>query len=156
MKNLRTAVLCAGIVCLSCTSFAQEHQAPLNEPNRNKPRLFTQLPDRIDLRTDAISDLFNAPVGQPASFSLADDNRSQFQGDVISAGMASSNVQRLVIRSTNFPGATFSVSKITQDDGSVVYRGRIISFSHGDVFILENKEGRYQLVKKNFYDLVNE
>lgn len=156
MKNLRTYVLCAGIVCCSLASVAQVTVPPVNQPDLNKPKLFAGLPDKLDLNTDAINGLFNTPVGQPASISLTDDNRVQFQGDVVSTGASAQHVQSMVIRSTNYNGATFSVTRITQGDGTVVFKGRIISFGHGDLFILEYRDGRYSLVKKNFYDLVNE
>lgn len=156
MKNLRTYVLCAGIVLCSTASFAQANTAPVNQPDLNKPKLFAGLPEKLDLNTDVINGLFSTPVGQPASIGFTNDNRVQFQGNVIAAGASAAQVQNLVIRSTNFNGATFSISRITQNDGTVVYKGRIISFAHGDLFILENRDGRYSLIKKNFYDLVNE
>ena len=156
MKNLRTAVLCAGIMACSLFSFAQGDHPPVNEPDRNKPKLFSGLPERVELNMDALTGLFSASVGRPASISLTDDNRVQFQGDVVSTGTAFPGVQKMVIRSTNFNGATLSLSRITQDDGSVLYKGRIVSFAHGDLYILENQAGRYALVKKNFYDYINE
>jgi hypothetical protein len=140
----------------SFASISQVTTAPVNEPNRNKPKLFAGLPDRVDLNTDAIAGLFSTTLGQPASIRLTGDNSVQFHGEVVSSAAASPDVQRMVIRSTNFNGANLSISKITQEDGSVVYKGRIISFAHGDLYILENKDGHYALVKKNFYDLINE
>ncbi|MBM3417054.1 MAG: hypothetical protein FJY20_11585 [Bacteroidetes bacterium] len=156
MKNLRTAVLCAGFAVCSLGSFAQEKTPPVNEPDYNKPRLFDGLPARIQLNADAISSLFATPMGRAASISLSEDNRFQFQGEVVSSGAKSQQVQSMVIRSTNFNGASFSISRITQADGTISYKGRIISFRHGDLYELENQNGQYVLVKKNFYDLVNE
>ena len=157
MKSLRTAVLCAGIALASLGSYAQEKPVPINEPDYNKPKLFAGLPDKIQLNVADISDLFNAPVGRTTNLKLADDTRFQFEGEVVSAGSKFQNtLQSMVIRSTNYNGARFTLSRITNPDGTVTYRGRIISFQHGDLYELENQNGQYMLVKKNFYDLVNE
>lgn len=158
MKSLRTSVLCAVMALSAIGSFAQGSttNVPINEPDYNRPKLFAGLPDKIQVNTTAISTLFNTGVGQPATIALSADNQQRFSGQVISTGSKSQGVQTVVIRSTNFAGATFSISKTSKADGSVTYRGRIISFKHGDFYDLVNQDGQYVLVKKNFYDLVNE
>ena len=62
----------------------------------------------------------------------------------------------VVIRSTNYNGATLTISKTMNADETISYSGRIISFQSGDLFELQNKDGHLTLVKRNFYDLVNE
>jgi hypothetical protein len=156
MKSLRTSVLCAGFALCSLGSFAQDKPVVVNEPDYNKPKLFAGLPDKIQLTEDNLSSLFGTPLGRPASIAVSESGRFQFDGEVVSAGSKTQHVQSLVIRSTNFNGATFSLTKTMQPDGSVTYKGRIISFRHSDLYELENQNGRYMLVKKNFYDLVNE
>lgn len=157
MKSLRTAVLCAGIALCSLGSFAQENKAPVNEPDLNKPKLFTGLPERVQLSTDEISNLFGNPLGRATTLRLTEDSRFQFEGEVISSASKYDNkLQSVVIRSTNFNGARLTISRVVGSDGIVKYRGRIISFTHGDVYELENQNGQYILVKKNYYDLVNE
>jgi hypothetical protein len=61
-----------------------------------------------------------------------------------------------VINSTNYNGARLTFSKTSNRDGSVSYNGRIVSFQHGDLFELKNQEGSFVLIKRNFYELVNE
>ncbi len=157
MKSLRTSVLCAVMALTAMGSSAQEKtNVPINEPDYNKPKLFTNLPEKIQLSTDAIGNLFTTTLGRSASITLTDDTQLRFDGEVVSSGYKSPQVQTVVIRSTNYNGATFSLTRITNSDGSVTYRGRIISFKHGDLFELEYQQGQYVLVKKNFYDLVNE
>jgi hypothetical protein len=157
MKNLRTAVLCAGLALCSLGSYAQDKPAPVNEPDYNKPKLFTGLPDQVELNTEDLSNLFNAPLGRGTSLRLTDDNQFRFEGEVVSSGSKyQNNLQSMVIRSTNFNGANLTVSRVTNADGSVVYRGRIISLAHGDLYELQQRDGRYLLVKRNYYDLVNE
>lgn len=157
MKNLRTTVLCA-VFAISCSaSFAQEKSVPINEPDYNRPKLFTGMPEKIQLSTNDIEGLFDMQTGRAANLNLPGSSQFRFEGEVISTVTSSDNMlQSMVIRSTNFNGATFALSKITNPDGTVIYRGRIISFRHGDLYELQLQEGRYTLVKRNFYDLVNE
>ena len=157
MKSLRTSVLCAAITLCSISSFAQEQHPTLNEPNLNKPRLFSNLPDKIKLNITDFNALLGTALGSPTRLNLSTDNNLRFEGEVISSVSKYDNkLQTVVIRSSNFNGANLTLSRIVGSDGQVKYRGRIISFAHGDLFELENIDGQYQLVKKNFYDLVNE
>ena len=157
MKNFRTPVLCLCAMLLSFCSFAQKENDRINEPDYNKPKLFSSLPDRIPLSIDKLNDLFSTPVGKVASLKLAESSAVQFDGEVISkVSRYENSIQSIVIRSTNFNDARFTISKISKADGTVSYVGRIISFQHGDVFELQSQGGQFVLVKRNFYDLINE
>jgi hypothetical protein len=61
-----------------------------------------------------------------------------------------------VIRSGNFNGATLTLSSSAQPDGAVKFTGRIISFKHGDAYELQNQNDQYILIKRNYYELINE
>lgn len=157
MKSLRTTVLCVSIALCSLGSYAQDKPAPVNEPDYNKPKLFDGLPASIRLNADDISGLFSTALGKAATLQLTDDSRFRFEGEVVSsANQPGNSTQSMVIRSTNYNGATFTISKTTAANGTVSYRGRIISFKHGDLFELQSQNGQYLLVKRNYYDLVNE
>jgi hypothetical protein len=94
-------------------------------------------------------------IGKSVSFSLV--NNLNFQGVVSSLASKFDNMlNSVVIRSTNFPGAALSFSRITKEDGTFSYVGRIISFQHGDAYEINLENGQYYFVKKGFYDLVNE
>lgn len=47
MKTIRTTVLCVCITLYNLSSFAQEQKILINEPDYNKPKLFSHLPDKI-------------------------------------------------------------------------------------------------------------
>ena len=94
-------------------------------------------------------------IGKPVSFSFV--NNLSFQGVVSSVASKFDNtLNSVVIRSTNFPGAALSFSKITKEDGTYSYVGCIISFQHGDAYEINLENGQYYFIKKGFYDLVNE
>lgn len=157
MKNLRTSVLCTCFSFFSICSFAQEQKVPINEPDFNKPHLFDQLPAKISFNPETLINLAGKPAGNTVSFSLSDDAKISFEGKMIASSVKNNGKLLTVsVQSTNFNGATFYLSKVTGDDGTVRYNGRIISFTHGDLYILQKTNNQYELVKKNFYDLVNE
>jgi len=121
----------------------------------NRPTLFQNLPNKISCRINDLSALLESEIGQPVSFSLADN--LSFKGVVSSVASKFDNtLVSVVIRSTNFAGAALSFSKITKEDGTYNYVGRIISFQHGDAYEIRLENGQYFFVKKGFYDLVNE
>lgn len=157
MKNLRILMLSACMMLCSLFTMAQEQKIPVNEPDYNRPKLFNNLPEKIPFNPDSFLGLQNKQAGTSISISLSDAQSIPFEGTLVSSvNQNNGQVQSIVIRSTNYNGATFSISKVTKDDGSIVYSGRLMSFRHGDLYVLQQLDGHYMLVKKNFYDLVNE
>jgi len=157
MKNLRTLALCVTVSFYSLCSSAQTEKIPLNEPNYNKPKLFENLPDNIPVSMDNISNLFGSPTGRSVSLNLSDRSTFQFEGDVVSSVSKYENtIQSVVIRSTNYNGARLNISRIIDENGNISYKGRIISMQHGDLYELKKVNDEYMLIKRKFYDLVNE
>ena len=121
----------------------------------SRPSLFQNLPSKISCRINDLSALLESQIGKPVSFSLADN--LSFQGVVSSVASKFDNtLNSVVIRSINFPGAALSFSRISKEDGTFSYVGRIISFQHSDAYEINLENGQYYFVKKGFYDLVNE
>ena len=153
MKNLAKGIICLSLFFTCLQSNAQT--PPVREPDMNRPTLFQNLPNKISCRINDLSSLLESEIGKPVSFSFT--NNLSFQGVVSSVASKFDNtLLSVVIRSTNFPGAALSFSRITKDDGTVSYVGRIISFQHGDAYEINLENGQYYFVKKGFYDLVNE
>lgn len=158
MKNLISPVLCACLTICSLFSAAQTPKFTLNEPNYNKPRLFDNLPEVIPVSTANLDDLLNTKTGVSINTTFSSDVRTApFEGKVVSSvSKYADKVQTVVIRSTNYNGATLSISKVTSDDGSIKYNGRLVSFQHGDLYVLQQKDGAFVLLKKNYYEVINE
>jgi len=153
MKNLVKGIICLTVFFIGIKLNAQK--PPVREPDMNRPSLFQNLPEKISCPVNDLSALLQSEVGNNVSFSFT--NNVTFQGVVSSVVTKFENtLQSVVIRSTNFPGAAFSFSKLTKNDGTISYVGRIISFQHGDAYEITNENGQYYFVKKGFYDLVNE
>ena len=153
MKNLLKGIICLTLFLICQQSSAQK--PPVREPDMNRPSLFQNLPSKISCRINDLSALLQSETGKAISFSLVDN--LNFQGVVSSVASKSDNsLNSVVIRSTNFPGAALSFSRIKKEDGTFSYVGRIISFQHGDAYEIGLENGQYFFVKKGFYDLVNE
>ena len=142
-----------------CTlSFAQD-RVVLHEPDHNKPALFTNLPDNIPFDSNELNSLFNnnAAKGKEADAGLLNKKLPGFNGKIISATSKYNNtLQSVVIRSAGFNGATLTLSSFTTTDGTVKYSGRIVSFQHGDAFVLQKENEQYFFVKKKFHELIFE
>jgi hypothetical protein len=153
MKNLAKGIICLFVFLAGIKLSAQE--LPVREPDMNRPSLFQNLPEKITCRINDLSALLQSEIGKNVSFSFA--GNVNFQGVVSSVATKFENtLHSVVIRSTNFPGAALSFSKLIKDDGTVSYVGRIISFQHGDAYEITLENGQYYFIKKGFYDLVNE
>lgn len=121
----------------------------------SRPSLFQNLPEKISCRINDLSALLESETGRTVSFAFT--GNLNFQGVVSSvASKFDNSLQSIVVRSTNFAGAALSFSRITKQDGTISYVGRIISFQHGDAYEINQENGQYFFVKKGFYDLVNE
>jgi hypothetical protein len=158
MKNLRTPVLCACISLCSLFSAAQIQKVVVNEPDYNKPRLFDKLPEVIPVSMENLNDLVNTKTGVSINTTLSSDAKTApFEGKVISSVIKyNDKVQSVIIKSSNYEGATLYISKVITDDGTIKYNGRLMSLQHGDLYVLQQKDGGFLLLKKNFYDVINE
>jgi len=153
MKNLVKGIICLSVFFVCIKTSAQT--PPVREPDMNRPSLFQNLPEKISCRINDLSSLLESEIGKTISFSFT--GTLNFQGVVSSVASKFDNtLQSVVVRSTNFPGAALSFSKIVKEDGTFSYVGRILSFQHGDAYEISQENGQYFFVKKGFYDLVNE
>lgn len=159
MKNLRIPVLCACITLCSFFSAAQTQKFIINEPDYNKPRQFDNLPEVILVSIDNLNSFVNSKPGVIINTPLSKDAKTApFEGRVISSvSKYEDRVQTVLIKSTNYNGATLYISKVKTEDGTIRYNGRLMTgFQNGDLYVLRQKESGFELVKKNYYDVINE
>ena len=157
MKNRLQAALCAAMLYCSISAVAQQPNIPLNEPDYNKPLLFSNLPDRIPVNMENLSRAMDFNIGSIVNLLVSDTYQLQVDGVVTStASKFNNSLQSVVIKSTNYNGAAFTISKITDANGLVSFTARFISMQHGDLYELVSDNSRYVLIKRKFYDLINE
>ena len=138
MKHYATYALFLVLTCTALTGFSQN--------NTVKPKQFNAFPATINCSESELSKIFNAAPGQPISLSFSDN--FIFSGSVKNNVVKYNNLQTAVIVSPDYSNTIFSVSKITNGDGSISYIGRIINKNYFDGFELkQNTAGNYQLIK---------
>lgn len=109
-------------------------------------RLFSSVPDSLQLAETEISQLFTLKAGSVISIRVSD--QFQLKGVLKSSIQKYENLKSLIIESTNYKGAILSLSRRTEDDNSIIYLGRILSSQHDDGFELRiNEAGQYYLRK---------
>jgi len=157
MKIQKT--IAVGVLLIVCMFQAGAQQntknLPVSQYDFNKPKLFKELPDRIKVPLKDFDGIFNFEVGKTVDLPFT--SNFQFAGTVVSkAEDADANVKSIVIKSSNKVGATLALSRIINPDNSITYRGRIMSFKHGDAYEIASENDIYYLVKKGLYDLYDE
>jgi hypothetical protein len=159
MKNHRTPLLllCFVVSSIACSAQKQVLPVPINEPNLNKPKLFQSLPEKIPVSVNNLSGLLKNTLGSNVNISLSDKVPFKVEGQVISVVSKYNNsIQSVVINCSNYAGARLTFSRTSNADGSYSYTGRIVSFQHGDLLELKKQDDGFMLVKRNYYELVNE
>ncbi|HYC39421.1 MAG TPA: hypothetical protein VEB63_02960 [Chitinophagaceae bacterium] len=159
MKNLRARVIGVCLMLSGLSATAQHDPLPINEPDYNRPKLFQSLPTEIPVNAVELNQLLSEPVGKVLSVNLSDraDVPFRLDGQVVGASNdAQLNLETLNLRTSNYPGAMLTISRTRKPEGGYRYIGRLLSFQHGDLYELQERNGRLVLVKRNFYDLVNE
>lgn len=153
MKKLK-ALACSVFLCaLFSQAFSQNAPVPVNEPDYNKPRIFTDLPDKMIIRLADAQKLFSLAAGVSASVQLTDE--LFIKGVVVSNG-ESDGIKTVIIRAVNRNNAVFTFTRINKANGSMHFVGRIMSRDNGDALEIRKDENVYVLNKINLYDLISE
>jgi len=157
MKILKTGAICV-LACLCYVHVAaQQNQQPAVSEKSDyvKPRIFADLPHKLQLNVPMLESMLNDEVGKRVHFALG--HGYQFQGVVVSKSDAFDKLSRtVVVKATNRQGVTLTFTRTANTDGTYSYLGRMLSFKHGDAFEITEEEGQLVMVKKEQKDLVEE
>lgn len=154
MKILKP-IACLAITALCATSAGAQEKNLFNQPDTKKPALFADVPERQVLQVSSFESIVNLPEGAEVSTELAPG--LPVIGRVVSkSNPADNTVRSVVIASHTRPGATFTLSRIVLEDGSVKFTGRLLSKGHIDALEISREGSQYIISKKSFYDLVSE
>lgn len=138
MKRYASYALLMLFICLTGTGIAQVSSI--------KPKQFNSFPTVINCSEQELAKAFNANPGQQISLSFSDN--FIFSGYVKSNISKYSNLRTALISSPDYANTIFSISKITETDGTFGYVGRIINKDYFDGYELKrNTAGNYQLIK---------
>jgi hypothetical protein len=145
MKNLSAAGLLVACV-LAFQSISAQQQPVTQRPGLNKAFTIAQLPQKLECKFPALQkfaafrreDLISLPLGN-----------FEFTGKVIDKVQQATGVMSMNIRSTNIPGALFTVSVITDANNTQKLVGRIINPQSNEVLVLTEENNRYFFVKQS-------
>jgi hypothetical protein len=144
MKNFYVLVLVIVCIVISHASKAQTATA--------KPAQFATYPEQLACTEAQLQALFSANA--EASIVLSLPGNFIFKGVVQSNEQLYGGQQTVIIRSTNFPGSVFSLSKTADASNNIRYVGRILSFQHSDLYELQAGNSGYTLQKKPFNNVI--
>lgn len=146
MKKLLTAFTVFFCFCnLLC--FAQNTE--------NKTALFDSYPSKIELQEAQLAQYFTKSEGAKSDVELT--SAFKFSGNVSSNIQKYPNLQSVVIKSSNFPGALMQISKITNPDNSISYSCHIIGKKMSDGYEMKpTSNGTYILTKVLSRDLIQD
>jgi hypothetical protein len=147
-----------GIFSMLFILFSQgqvQGNSPVKEPDYNKPKMFADLPEVMELKTTDLELMIDLPMGGNINSFMVDG--FPMKGVVVSkSGEPTSDVRSVVIRLMNRPGSTFCVSKVKTENGETKFIGRVISMNNSDAFEIALVNDKYVLRKMHLFDLVNE
>lgn len=155
MKFLKTSAVIALLTVCHLYPAAQGNTPPVNEPNYNKPKLFSDLPDNLNPRLTDLEALLNLPEGAQVNATIA--NGFPLVGTVVSkSNPADVSSKTVVIKSLTRQGATFTFTRIKNENGSFSYTGRMLSKGAGDALVIVKEGADYVIRKKGYYEVINE
>ncbi|HVK98106.1 MAG TPA: hypothetical protein VM368_09815 [Flavisolibacter sp.] len=126
-----------------------------SEPDYNKPKLFSDLPEKMKFQFSDVESLLHLQVGSSVNTSLA--SNFKISGTVVSVSEPyDKNVKSVVIKLNNRGGAIFTFTRVTSEDGTYEFSGRLLNRNNSDAIDIVKENGNYLLVKKNLYDLFSE
>ncbi|RYG04664.1 MAG: hypothetical protein EOO02_05600 [Chitinophagaceae bacterium] len=110
-----------------------------------KPFIFSRLPQKFEISTKTLKNIFNLNLNDEISLPLPGGNA--FNGKVSSKVQRDENVLSVNIISSNFPGTLLNISLITHSDKSEKMIGRFLNPRSGDVMLIEKENERYVISK---------
>lgn len=141
-----------GLVLLLCSLFSYKSFAQVTT---TKPAIFAAYPLNIILQESQLAQYFTKAEGATSDVALTPG--FQFAGKVSSNIQKYPNLQSVVVRSSNFPGAVLQVSKITNQDNSISYSCHIISHEASDGYEMKpSGNGEYVLSKIQSFDILQD
>lgn len=140
------------VLCLSLT-FCFQTNAQVT--NSSRPDLFNSFSANIPVSISELDKAFTNSVG--SSVKLSFDNKFSFTGTVLSSVRRYRNLSSVIIKSPLLNNALFSISRITNDDNTITYVGRIINEKYADGYeLVKDNSGNYFFNKIKTEDLIQD
>ena len=151
---LRVFFLCS----IVSTSIVQAQQPNLyREPDHNRQKIFQQLPDSLIFQPERLVELLERKIGEKVQVPVGIESKLVLTGQVVSiTNKYDGRIQSIVIRTNENPDIMILFSRIVSDNGEIIYRGYLRGKESGDLYVAANLTGKWQWIRKGFYDVINE
>ena len=144
MKNLYAAGLLSVLLFTAHLLHAQV-DPPLNQHIPDKPLLFVSLPDKFECDLPELENLFSNTVSK--TFFVKLHSTLLLDGVVLEKIVRSKQLFTLNLRLKNYGDALFNLNRIN-DNGNIIYTGRIVSIDYGDLLVLKREKEKYFFIKQ--------
>ena len=135
-KTMSILLVC---LCTYAAGFTQQTTAA-------KPRVFDNQPSSITISENLLQSFFSLSPNQETILDFG--SSFKFPCRVLSKQAKYNNLHTVIVKSSLFGNAIFQVSRITNDDNSISYVGRIMNERAFDGFaIKKGSDGTYKLEK---------
>lgn len=150
----RSVLFALLMVFIHHTVYAQ--QDFLKEPDRNRPALFSNVPETVSIPVSLLDHVSSLVTGSPVDILLGET--FHYKGTVVSSTVQNEGkLLTVIVTSPTLPGSFLTLSRVVHDDKTISYVARILSFQHADCMVLKkNTDHSYSFIKKKFYDIVGE
>lgn len=120
-----------------------------------RPQLFAAFAKSIHFPKLELEKIFTTSEGSIIKLSLGEN--VGLTGVITSSVQRYHNLQSVIVKLNNLDNTVLGISKITNDDKTISYTGRIINTKYADAFELKSDaNGNYLLNKKNTADLIED
>ncbi len=149
MKTLTQAVVILLLMTTTQIGFAQQKTDAISK------EIFANFSREINFSKSVLQSTMSAKSGE--SIAISFNNDFIFKGVVLSNGIQYENLQTVIIKSTLLPNALLQLSKITNEDLSESYVGRIINTDANDGYSIEKAEANnYKIEKIEMRDILQD
>jgi hypothetical protein len=145
MKSLTKTVMLFGLLFTFAGARAQTTQAP---------HLFDAFSNTISCNTAELERIFTLAEGSTVQLALS--NNFIFKGNILNSIQRYPNLKSVLLKSTNFASAVFSISRRINEDNSVTFVGRILNDQYADGYELVKQGNNYSLIKVKHDDLLQD
>ncbi len=139
MKRITTTAVILLMSLTTSSVFAQKME-------ESKKNIFADYPTKIEVSNNTLENVFTALPGETVS--IVFNAQFKFTGTVMSNQVKYATLQSVLIKSDNLSSTLFQVSKITNEDKTISFVGRIINPNALDGYeIKKDVANNYRLQK---------
>jgi len=145
MKSLTKTVMLFGLLLCMAGAKAQSSQAP---------HLFDAFPNTISCNIIELERIFSIPEGTNVQIVLS--TNFIYRGSILNSIQRYSNLKSVLIKSSNFDAAMFSISRRVNDDNTITYVGRILNKNYADGYELIKQGNSFILNKIELKEILQD